>query len=57
MSDKEIINALESRCCSECTFQAENVVECTCEGCEFKEAILECITMLKKRVSDKMPFE
>lgn len=57
MSDKEIINVLETECCSECSYQTLSAVECACKGCKFKEAILECIAMLKKGVSDKMPFE
>lgn len=57
MSDKDIINALEGRCCSECSYQTSTVPECSCEGCEFKEAILNCIAMLRKKVEDRTPFE
>ena len=48
MSNEEIINVLETDCCSECSWQAPSAVECGCKDCKFKEAILECITMLKK---------
>ena len=49
MSNEEIINVLETDCCSECSYQTISAVECKCEGCKFKEAILECIAMLKTR--------
>lgn len=48
MSNEEIINVLETDSCSECSWQAPSAVECGCKDCKFKEAILECITMLKK---------
>ena len=49
MSDKDIIKALKEDCCSECSYQTLTVPECKCEGCEFKEAILECISMLEQK--------
>ena len=57
MSDKDIIKALKGRCCSECTYQTSTVIECECTGCEFKEAVLNCIAMLRKKVEDRTPFE
>lgn len=57
MSDKEIINILENDCCAECSWQPVSAAKCGCENCKFKQAILACIAMLKKRVSDRMPFE
>ena len=57
MTDKEIVQILETECCADCSCHPISAVKCKNEDCKYKMAITACVAMLRKRISDKTPFE
>lgn len=57
MTDKEIIETLETECCADCSCHPLSAVKCENMDCKYRMAITACVAMLRKRISDRTPFE
>lgn len=57
MTDKEIVQILETECCADCSCHPISAIECTNKDCKYRAAIMACVAILRKRISDNTPFE
>lgn len=47
MDNREALEIIKTCSCTDCAWQSENVIECECQDCEYKDATKQCIAVME----------